>query len=187
MKKITIITAALVILVAALAVSGMAFAQTQTPPDPDQPFGGRQTWGPGTGMMGPAGSMMGGRWNRYGSDQTSPDSYGPMHESMISALAEAFNLAPEDLEARHDAGETMWEIAQDLGLTPEAFQETMIQARTAAFNQAVAEGVISQEQADWMLDRMNHMWSDGYGTGAGGCPGMGGGFQGRPGRGGWNR
>ncbi|MGW8251590.1 MAG: hypothetical protein ACWGO1_13170, partial [Anaerolineales bacterium] len=152
MKKITILTAVLLVLVAAIAISGMAFAQTQPPDDAYQPYGGRQTWGPGGGMMGSRGSMMGGRWNQSGWGQTSPDGYGPMHDSMISALAGAFNLTPEELEARHDAGETMWDIAQDLGLTQEQFQETMIQARTEALDQAVADGAISQEQADWMLE-----------------------------------
>lgn len=187
MKKISIITAIVFVLLAALAVAGMAFAQTQTPPEPAQPYGGGSAWGAGYGMMSPGSGMMGGRWNRGYRDQASPDSYGPMHEPMIAAMAEALNLTPEELEARHDAGETMWDIAQDLGLTQEQFQAAMIQARTEALSQAVADGTISQEQADWMLERMNRMGSGGYGPGAGGCTGMGGGFQGRPGRGGWNR
>ncbi len=110
-----------------------------------------------------------------------------MHEYMIAALARAFNLTPEELEARHDAGETMWDIAADLGLDAEQFRQAMLDARTQALNDAVAAGVITQEQADWMLSRMNQMWSRGFGSGAGGCPGMGGNFQGRMGGGRWNR
>lgn len=186
MKKFTIYTAITVVLLAALAMAGMAFAQTQTTPVPDQPHTSRQPWTPGAGTMGPRGGMMGGRWNR-GNDQFFTGSYGPMHDTMISALAKAFNLNPEELEARHAAGETMWDIAQDMGLAQEQFQAAMIQARTEAINQAVAVGVISQEQADWMLERMNGMWSGGYGPGSGSCPGMGGGLQGRNSGWRWNR
>jgi hypothetical protein len=187
MKKFSIFAAITVVLLATLALAGMAFAQTQNPPDPEQPYSGGPGWGPSRGMMSPGSGMMGGRWNRNFSGQNDPENYGPMHEAMISGLAQAFNLTPEDLEARHEAGETMWDLAQDLGLTQEEFQAAMIQARTEGLNQAVADGVISQEQADWMLERMNGMWSGGYGPGAGGCPGMGGRYQVRPGRGGWNQ
>lgn len=187
MKKFSIFAAITVVLLATLALAGMAFAQTQYPPDPDQPYNGGPGWGPSRGMMNPGSGMMGGRWNRNYTGQNEPESYGPMHEAMISALAQAFNLTPEELEARHEAGETMWDLTQDLGLTQEQFQAAMIQARTEALNQTVADGVISQEQTDWIQERMNGMWSGGYGPGGGSCPGMGGGFQGRNGGLRWDR
>ncbi len=34
--------------------------------------------------------------------------------------------------------------------------------------QAVADGVLTQQQADWMDQHMEQMWQNGYGTG--GCP-----------------
>jgi len=183
MKKPFIVAVILVTILAALALATLTFAQTQDPPNPDQPYTGR----PGYGMMGSGQGMMGGRWNRSTSGQSSADSYGPMHEYMISALAQAFNLTPEELEARHTAGETMWDIAAAQGFTQEQFVETMLQARTTALSQAVDEGVITQEQADWMLARMNRMGGDGTGRGGAGCPGMGAGFQGQPGGGRWNQ
>lgn len=183
MKKTLFVTVIAITILAALGLATLAFAQSQTPPDPDQPYSGKR----GYGMMGQGQGMMGGRWNRSAEGSGSTGTYGPMHEYMIAALAQAFNLTPEELEARHAAGETMWNIATDQGLTQEQFTETMIQARTTALSQAVAEGVITQEQADWMLSRMNRMGGTGVGPGSAGCPGMGAGFQGRPGGGRWNQ
>ncbi len=186
MKKITIFTAISVALLVTFAIVGMAFAQTQSPPQPEQPNQGMQPWGPGEGAMNFRGGMMNGRWNR-GAGMGLPGSYGPMHETMISALAEALNLTPEELEARRTAGETMGDIAQEQGLTAEAFQEIMLEARSKALSQAVADGLITQAQADWMQERMNGMWSGGYGVGSSGCTGMGSGFQGRNGGWRWNK
>jgi hypothetical protein len=183
MKKTLFATVIVITILATLAVASLAFAQSQTPPETDQPYNGR----PGYGMMGAGQGMMGGRWNRSAQGSATTGEYGPIHEYMIAALAQAFNLTPEELEARHSAGETMWDIAAAQGITQEQFVETMLQARTTALSQAVDEGVMTQEQADWMLSRMNGMGGDGAGRGGAGCPGMGAGFQGRPGGGRWNQ
>lgn len=172
MKKFLIV-AGVVVVLAVLGI-GYAFAQSPTPGDPTAPAGpGQRGWG-GMGMMGQA----------YNGD------YGPLHTYMFDAMADAFGLTPEDLQARHDAGDTMWTIAQELGITEERFLELMTQARTTALENAVADGVITQEQADWMLQRMTQMHANGFGPGSGGCMGGGrAGMQG-PGRGGgrmpWN-
>jgi len=183
MKRTFFATVIIITILAALAVATLAFAQSQTPPGTDQPYNGR----PGFGMMGAGQGMMGGRWNRSAQGSATTGAYGPMHEYMIAALAQAFNLTPEELEERHSAGETMWDIAAAQGFTQEQYAETMLQARTTALSQAVAEGVITQEQADWMLARMNRMGGAGAGRGGAGCPGMGAGFQDRPGGGRWNQ
>lgn len=178
MKKL--LFAGMLIVLLAVAVVGYAFAQAPEPVTPNTPYGG------GYGRMG--GGMMGWR------GQVQDGEYGPLHTYMFDAMAQAFGLTAEELQARHDAGETMWDIAQAQGLTEEQFAEAMLQARTAALEQAVADGAITQEQADWMLSRMNQMHANGFGPGSNGCTGagpaarggmMGGGF----GRGGgmrWN-
>ena len=178
MKKL--LFAGMLITILAVAVVGYAFAQTPDPAAPTTPYDG------GYGRMG------GGMMSRGTQAQTG--AYGPLHTYRSDAMAQAFGLTPEELQTRHDAGETMWDIAQEQGLTEEQFTAAMLQARTSAFEQAVADGAITQEQADWMLSRMNQMHANGFGPGTGGCTGegpagrsgmMGGGF----GRGGgmrWN-
>lgn len=105
------------------------------------------------------------------------DGYGPLHDGMFAAFAQAFGLTPEELETRRQAGDTLWDIAQEQGLTAEQFQELMTTARTNAINQAVADGLITQDQADFMLERMGTMMGNGvgpgFGQGNGGCPGFG--------------
>lgn len=183
MKKALLVTTIVVIVLVSLSMVGYAYAQTQTPPEPEQYAPG---WRANGGMMG-SGGMMGGRWNRNAQGSSETGEYGPMHEYMIAAMAQAFNLTPEELESRHDAGETMWEIASAQGMDAEQFQQVMLDARAQALNAAVAAGAITQEQADWMLNRMSQMGAQGFGPGSAGCTGTGGNFQGHMGGGRWNR
>ena len=161
MKKGLLIGALIGIVVSAVLMAGYAFAQTTTPV-PQYPFG--------QGMMGgrQRGGMMGGA--------RVDGQYGPMHEYMEKAFAEALGISEEDLEAALASGKTMWQVAEEKGMTLEQFQKVMLEARTNAFKQMVDDGVITQAQADWMLSRMGGQ--GGRFGGQGGCPGMGGGYNG---------
>lgn len=179
MKKIIISGVIVGMFVLALGAAGLAYAQTQTPPSGDTPYGygmmgGRGFRGGfGGGMMGPGGGA-----------------YGPLHEYMFQAMADAFGLTEDELEARHADGETMWDLAEEQGLTAEEFQAKMTEARSEAIDQALADGVLSEEQAEWMLDHMAQMPGAGFGPGGchgSGVPGSGPAGWGRGGRGmGWN-
>lgn len=165
MKKILIIGAVVMVTVVALGVVGFAYAQSQQPGSSANDVYGRG------GKWGGHGSMMGGR-GVAGEN-------GLLHPYMINAIAEALDMTTEDLQARLDSGDTCWTIAQEKGLTQEEFYTLMKDARTDALTQAVADEVITQDQADWMLERMNQM--QGFGSGTGDC--QGGGMRGR---GRWN-
>ncbi len=173
MKKILLVGAIVLVALAALGVAGFAYAQSQTPPTPEFPFGpDAEGWHGGRrGMMGAW--RAGGAWE--------DGIHGPMHEYMLNAIAEALGLEPQELQVYHDEGKTPWDVAQEQGLSEEEFRELMFEARKKALEQAAADGVITQEQADWMLERMNQMWE--YGPGFGPCHGGGGTFGGRPGGG----
>jgi len=138
MKKILVIGAAVVALLALLGFgyTNLAYAQDD---QPLCPFCGEGEWNRGRGGF--QGQMAAGE-------------YGPMHEYLHAALAEAFGMTPEALEAAHDGDQTLWEIAQDQGVSVEAFQALVQEARAAAFEQMAADGVISQEQAERMSGRM---------------------------------
>ena len=174
MKKILIISALVVVVLATLGIAGFAYAQSGDP-DP-YPFGPGMMSGGGRGMMSGDRGAQGGR----GGMMNGVD--GPIHTYMVAALAEAFDMTPEDLEARLDAGDTCWTISQEKGLTEDEFLTLMKDARTTALKQAVEAGAITQEQADWMSQRMAQMQD--YGGGFGSCQGMGGRGAGRGGR--WN-
>ena len=100
------------------------------------------------------------------------DGTGLLHEYMQKAMAEAVGLSVTAFEARHDAGETFYQIALAEGFTAEEIPALMQAARTNALDAAVKDGVISQEQADWMgsrgFGRGGMHGFGGYGNGA--CP-----------------
>ena len=166
LKKMLLILTGFVLAVAVFAVAGFAYAQTQDPPAPAYPDAcpycdtddGYKGFGRGRGMHGGFGAGM---WG------TTDGEYGPMHDIMFAAFAEVLGLSVEELETRHEAGETMFEIAESQGLTPETFSDLMFEARALALEQAVAEGLLTQEQADWMQNRWQEMQANGYGPGSG--------------------
>ncbi len=158
MKKTLLIVAVVGVAVAALVVGGVGFAYAQDD-DPSTPFGhgfGRHG-GFGHGMFG---------WDGDGE-------VGPMHETMQAAIAEALGMTVEELEAAHELGKTAWDIAQEQGLTEDEFSTLISDARMAGLEQAVADGTISQEQADWIQSRWEEMAENGFGPGKGGCDGEG--------------
>jgi hypothetical protein len=75
-----------------------------------------------------------------------------LHEYVQPAIAEAFDLTVEELEALHEQGETLWQYAEGQGMTLEQFRSKHIEAYTNAVNAALEDGAITQEQADWMLE-----------------------------------
>lgn len=171
MKKILMAGVLVSVLVLAGGAIGIAYAQTPAPPTPSTP---------GTGVYGPG--MMRGGYGRGLMSTAWTGNFGPLHEYMVNAFATSLGLTPEELQTRLASGETMATIAQSLELSLEDFRNLMIEARTNAINQAVADGVLTQEFANWMLQRMDQMQYQGGGFGFGHC---GGGF-GSGGRGaGW--
>lgn len=157
MKRKLFAIAAVVTVLAALIVAGLAFAQGNRPPnEPGVPYG-----------------MMGG----YGYGMLSGYGYGPMHEYMLPAYAEALGMTPEELQARLEGGETMWDVARAQGLSDEEVYDLMEEAHEKALDQAVEAGALSQKQADWMDKHMDQMVGSGFAPG--GCHGAGGVFTGQ--------
>lgn len=157
MKKIGIISAIAIALAAVVLLGYTGWAYAQSEPSVC-PVCADESWRGGRGGFNEQG---------FGGED------GPLHEIMLARLAEAFDMTPEALQAAHAEGKTLWEIAQEQGKTYEKFQALILEARTKAFEQMVAEGVISQAQAAWMLERMNGAQSGGYGPGRGGVGGCG--------------
>lgn len=153
MRKIWIGIVILAVAVVALGVAGFAYAQSRSTDDyPHGPWMMGEYEGHGHGMRGFGHMGWGGE-------------YGPMHEFMVSELAEALDLSPDTIEARHDAGETLWEIAAAQGLSDEETQELMLKAHDTALEQAIESGWLSEEQAEWMDGHMEGMWDGDYGYG----------------------
>jgi hypothetical protein len=103
------------------------------------------------------------------------DGGGWMHDYVEQALAAKLGLTEEQVEDALTAGKPMYQIALDNGIQQEALTDFMNGVHQDAFAAAIKDGVVTQEQADWMLQRMQSRG----GYGAGNCPmqnGQGGGY-----------
>ena len=124
----------LVVLTLTVLTTGVVLAQA---PQPPAPRGG----GMGPGGYGPMRFAAG------------AGQEGPLHEYMVSALAEALGIPAEEFESRREAGETAYAIALDLGFSAEEIPALLRDARLQAWDAAATAGVVSQELADWMKTR----------------------------------
>ena len=103
-----------------------------------------------------------------GQPPVSRGEYGWMHEYMEQALAAKLGLTEDQVEDQFADGKPMYQIALDNGIAQEDLAGFMTEVHTEAFDQAVADGVVTRERADWMLQRMQTMQQSGYGPGN--CP-----------------
>lgn len=156
MKKLFLIGVGFVLAVAIFGVAGFAYAQTQNPPTTDGP---EFPYGRAGLSRGSHGSMVGGQMNAvpgemmgFGLDK---DEAGPLHDYLWPALAEAFGLTDEQIEAFEIVRETLQGIRADL--TQEEIRDTMKQAMTAAIENALADGAITDEQAEAWLERLEQV------------------------------
>ncbi len=151
-----------------LLMVALAFAQGNTPPTTPTPAPARA--GPGTGLGARFRSRPGLRrlWATF------------------DAVAEALGLTPEQLFSELHSGKTLEEIAEEKGVdiqkVYEAAQAARVQEMKDAIQQAVEDGRMSQEQANWLLEGlekgyfpMGRGFGRGFGVGRGfRCPGWGG-------------
>ena len=138
-------------------VAGISLAQNPTPAAP--PAGDKGGPGPGLDL-----GMMGG-----GGDWT-----------VFDAAAKALGLTPTELFTELHSGKTLSDIAKDKGVDIKTVTQAMDDVRQAAMKksieQAVTDGRMTRDQADWTLKGIENGW---MGGGFGGR-GMGPGGQGQP-------
>jgi hypothetical protein len=110
----------------------------------------------------------------YAAEGTSPpgpggpgmvDGEGPLHDLMIQAAADLLGLELADLEARLAAGETVSQIAVDLGMDLRTFRLDWAEARRGVIEQGIADGLVERSQ----IRRMAGAWARGLGP----CAGLG--------------
>lgn len=188
MKIWKIAIVALVVVLTATLVSSLAFAQGNNPNNDD---GETEEWfGPRSGFG--RGPMMGQGWN--GTQiwdcplHTGAHTDGLMRDAIWEATANALSLSLDELEAEFADGKSLPQLADERGVEWTDLIAAVEQARREWIEQAVADGLIPQEQADWMIEHMegfgDHMIP---GFGPGGHGGMMYRPRGRDGSSNWNR
>ncbi len=99
--------------------------------------------------------------------------------------ADILGLTVEELQAAHEEGKTLRDLLDEAGITAAEFAEQMQARVEAIIDQAVADGLITAEQAEQLKNRFGHAGPGMRGRpgGPGGRGGIGPGHRG-PGRGG---
>ncbi len=138
MKSKILAILAVGVVVIALGIAGFSFATAQASDSPlarfapalgesVQPF----FHGRGPGRPGPGG-----------------DFDGPLSEYVQQATADILGLSVDELQAAREAGTPMSELLENAGLTAEEFRTALEAAMPELLAQAVADGELTQEQAD---------------------------------------
>ena len=108
----------------------------------------------GRGMLGMHNSMMGANG---------------MHEQVWTAVAKKLGLTYAELNTALQNGQTVAQLAQAKGISLDALKAAALDAMKSSFAALVKQGVMTQQQADWMLDRMDDMpmfnFDQGFGPG----------------------
>lgn len=161
MKKMIKSLVVVATIVIAFGIVGTAFAQSTLPEASDQAIepgfrGGRG----GHGYLGqdaPQGTMD-----------------GVLHDAFMAAYADALGISVEELEMQLSEGNSLADIALENNYTLEEFWTLKQEIRASVIEQAVSDGILTEEQADWMETRgagmRNGMGRRGLGAGYEDCP-----------------
>lgn len=138
---------------------------------------GQPGWSGSSGQPGWAGrGMHSGRGN-WG--------WGMHGTSLITTAADALDMAVEQVVTELADGTSVAQLALNHNVQPQTIIDAFLAGREAALQEAVAQGTITQEHADWMLQHMaeeiaehiNEPWTGGGNRsgamGQGGCQGGG--------------
>ncbi|MBN2115418.1 MAG: hypothetical protein JW730_02545 [Anaerolineales bacterium] len=130
-NKKLVLTGGLLVALAVVAVLGATSAFAQGPTDPPQPVEGR---GPGRGG-------------------------GPMGGSGFEVAAQALGMTTDELTAALKEGKTLEQVAEAQGVEFADVQAAMQTARDTEMRtrirQALDDGEITQEHADWLLEGLD--------------------------------
>ena len=125
---------------------------------------GQPGWSGSSGYPGWAGRGMHSGWGNWG--------WGMHGGSLITEVADALDMTVEQVVAELADGISVAQLALNHNVQPQAIVDAFLAGRAEALQEAVADGRITQEQADSMLEhmaesiaeRINEPW-----TGGGGC------------------
>jgi len=141
-KKTLILVGGLLVALMVLVVAGATIAYAQSP-TLTSPLHGR---GPGDGR-------------------------GPLGSAGLEAAAEALGMTTDELTSALQEGKTLEQLAEEAGVDLQDVQDAIRAARDVELRerieQAVSDGTMTQEKADWLLEGLDKGFLDGPGFGFG--------------------
>jgi len=75
-----------------------------------------------------------------------------IHTAVTAAMADQLDMSADDLQARLDDGDRMWEVAEEQGMDEDEFRAAMQAARIEAIDSLVASGELTEEQGEWLKE-----------------------------------
>jgi len=69
------------------------------------------------------------------------------------AVTKLLGMTPDQIYAERSAGKTLADIAEDQGVSEQQMIDAIVAAQKEAIDQAVKDGRMTQDQADWMMAR----------------------------------
>jgi hypothetical protein len=132
-RKWKLLAVVVVVLMAVVVLASVALAQ-----EPTNSLGHRM--GPENGF-GRAGVAMGPHW---GGSENSP----------ITVIAEQLGMTVEELVAELQAGKTIAQVAEERGVALDTIVDALVAWHAERLAEAVAEGRLTQEQADAILENI---------------------------------
>jgi hypothetical protein len=147
-KNLFMVTALLIVGAIAVTLTGIAFAQDTQPPDADN--------GTTTEENQPyLGKMFRGGWSRMHGSQAG-----------LAAAANLLGMTQDELEDQLKAGSTLADLAEKTGLDIQTLRDAVdsahLEEAKARVQQAVADGEMTQEEADWLLRGIDNGFNQGF-------------------------
>lgn len=106
----------------------------------------------------------------------------------LEAVADVLNMSTDEVSAALKDGKSLQDLADEAGVDMQAVKDALRAVRETSMRdriaQAVEDGTMTQEKADWLLEGLDKGFLGGKGFGFG--SGRGGRGQGEPGQGGYN-
>lgn len=132
------------VLAVLLVSTSVAYAQGPRPPREGRTFGD----GGSVGHVGRCGEAAGAQHGPLGR------SMGMRGFSLVDATAEVTGLTVQEIVAALEDGQTLAQIAESQGVDPQAIVDAFLADREATLAEAVAEGRLTEDQAERMLEEM---------------------------------
>lgn len=160
-KKRWIVLGGLLTALVAVTMLGAqaAYADAATPPAPPDERSGAPA--------GASGELPGG-----------PHGRGGLRPAELEAAAKALGMTTDDVSAALKDGKTLEDLATAKGVDIQVVQDAIKEAHKtqmlADINQAVTDGKMTQDKADWLIVGLEKGYLDGPGFGFGGHMGFGG-------------
>lgn len=109
-------------------------------------------------------SMMGG--DMMANMDTMHEAMAPMHQKELEAAAKVLGLSVEDLTKALSEGKTADAIAQERNVDPALIAPALAEVRASTFAELVANGTLTQDQANKMQEHMKKAGSATLGAAA---------------------